>query len=205
MAERGSWPSIRKYGLKSTSALLDFYHIAGEYRRSIESCWRPESVTLEDPNYGKAVIRDQKPLHEGALKRVLIGMSTTEWYQLLNRKTFFWVTRERLERLLKARAYRYKPQTVIIIESSMLVNRHGDKITVSPINSGATFGGGMRGRNTFSRLPDYDFETAWRKKKKDAIVELAVDYTVDDIADMVLTVEEWYEGKIIKKIQLQSM
>jgi len=198
MAEYGSWLSIQKHGLKSTSALLDLFHKTGEERKSIESCWRPESVTLEYPTYGKAVIRDQKPLREGALKKVLVDMSPTEWYELLNRKTFFWLTRERLERLLKARAYRRKPQTIITVDTSRLVNRYSEKITLSPINSGATFGGGLRGITTFKKISEYDFDTARRKKGKDAIVELAVDYSVDDIAEMVLNVEHWHEGKVIQ-------
>ena len=64
MAESGSWPSIKKYGLFSTTALLDMYNIQGEDRDKIESCIRPQSITINNKKYGHVVIRDQKPLSE---------------------------------------------------------------------------------------------------------------------------------------------
>ena len=46
MAEDGSWESIRKHGLLSTSALLDKFEIEGEERLAIESARRPEIVRI---------------------------------------------------------------------------------------------------------------------------------------------------------------
>ncbi len=58
MAESGSWPSIRERGLLSTTALLDLFEIDGATRTSIESQWRPESIPIEHPSYGSAVVGD---------------------------------------------------------------------------------------------------------------------------------------------------
>lgn len=59
MAEDSSWPSIHKYGLLSTSALLTLYGYTGTKREHIESQWRPEKVTISGKGLRDAVIRDQ--------------------------------------------------------------------------------------------------------------------------------------------------
>ena len=44
MAEKGTWPSIKKRGLLSTSACCDLYGIKGKEREKIESLRRPDWV-----------------------------------------------------------------------------------------------------------------------------------------------------------------
>ena len=201
MAESGSWPSIHRHGLLSTSALLDLFEIHGEKRYVIESKHRPESVTIRHPVYGSAVIRDQKPLHENTLIKLLDRMSTSEYYELLNSKTFFWVRRERLERLLNARAYRDRSHTVLTIDTRALVTMYQSSIWLSHINSGAAiYGNGRRGTNTFKRIIEYPFEERKKRKRDDAIVELAVDYAVKDISELVIRVEEWVGQKSVRTI-----
>lgn len=201
MAESDSWPSISKYGLLSCSALLDLFEIEGEQRHLVESQWRPESVILNHRQHGSAVIRDQKPLRERNLQNLLDGMTLEEYYRLLNGKTFFWVRKERLVRLLNARAYRKRSHSVLTIDTKSLVSKHEKDIWFSHINSGATiFGAGRRGVGTFQRLREYPFEMMRKKKNEDAIVELAVDYAVKDIRNMTIRVEEWLEGKPIRTI-----
>lgn len=75
MAEGGSWPSIEKHGLRSTSALLDLFEISGDERQRIEDRRRPESVEIHHPVFGTALIRDNKPVNEKVLRRTLDGMS----------------------------------------------------------------------------------------------------------------------------------
>jgi hypothetical protein len=200
MAESGSWPSIQKYGLLSTSALLDLFEIDPNERHAIESQWRPQSVKIHHPIYGFAVIRDQKPLHEGALRKLLDGMSTVEYHAMLNKKTFFWVRRERLERLLNARAYRGRTHCVLTVETRALLAKHQDDIWLSHINSGAIFGSGRRGISTFKRISQYPFEEMRKKKGDDALVELAVDYAVKDISELVVRVEDWIGQNSVRTI-----
>lgn len=67
MAEVKSWLSISRHGLLSTTALLDLLDVAGKQRILLESTRRPDSVALRHPQYGSAVLRDQKPLSPPAV------------------------------------------------------------------------------------------------------------------------------------------
>ncbi len=185
MSEDGSWESVRRSGLLSTSALLDKFEIKGERRFAIESSRRPETVSIKHPKYGPAIIRDNKPMQEKALQRCLIGVSPREWYEHLNRRVFFWVEWGRLLKLLGARAYRNRPHLVLEVDASALLRRHADRVTLSPINSGATFAmnPAPRGPDTFRRLADHPDDRP--------VVELAVDYAVPDIADFTISVSRW--------------
>lgn len=198
MAEDGSWESIRKQGLLSTSALLDLYKIEGPERRAIESKHRPESIKICRTGYPDAIIRDQKPMSDAALRKCLAdGITPSMWYEILNAKVFFWLSKRRLRRLLGARAYRDFPQTVLTLDAESLVKAHGDKILLSPINSGSTIMKPQpRGNDTFRSIEDYPFEH-WRKKRsrRDAVVELVVPGAVKDIMDHVIAVHRILETK----------
>lgn len=205
MAESGSWPSIRENGLLSTTALLDLFQMNGKDRYRIESQWRPKSVTITHHDYGSVVIRDQKPLPEATLEKLVDGMSTREYYELLNGMVFFWVRRERLERLLNARAYKERAHTVLTVDTEALLRKHQGDISLSHINSGAAiYGIGRRGLGTFERIDGYAFEELKSKKREDAVVELAVDYSVKDISEFTIKVEEWIGGMPVQVIFEQS-
>jgi len=187
MAEEGTWESIRERGLLSTSALLDLFEINGNERFVIESQHRSESIVIEHRVHGRAVIRDQKPMRETSLQKCLIDMTPREWYELLNRKVFFWPTRERLLGLLAAKAYRDRTHCVLTIDTQRLFESQLNSIKLSPINSGSTiYNPQPRGRHTFFRPEDYPYEE--RRKKRgvlNAVAELCVDYGVPDIARVV--------------------
>ena len=91
MAHRESWPSIRKHGLLSTSALLELFGIAGEDADSIRSTRRAKSIEIHHPAWGSATIRDQKPMTDSGLNRALTDdLRPRDWYRILNSKVFFW-------------------------------------------------------------------------------------------------------------------
>ena len=196
MAEAGSWPGIMRHGLLSTSALLDLFEVRGPDRNTIESTHRPESLTITHPLHGTAVIRDQKPMSDKALRRALRGsLSPADWYRILNRMVFFWLTEKRLKRLLEAIEYRDKRQTVLTIDTARLLERHGHRVRLSPMNSGNTRPyPHPRGRDTFLPLSEYPFESR-RKRGREPAVELTVEYSVPDIRDFVLHVEEAGGGR----------
>lgn len=198
MAEDGSWPSISRHGLLSTSALLDLYEINGARKIQLQSHNRAESVTISRAGLPDAIVRDQKPISDAALRKCLEpGISPQQWYEILNDKTFFWLSRERLRKLLGARAYRNQPQTVLTIRTESLVAAHRDRISLSPINSGSTiFKPQPRGGDTFLPIEDYPFEI-WRERRssKKAVVEVVVSRGVPDIADHVLAVHRVLNGK----------
>ena len=202
MAEAGTWESIRKHGLLSTSGLLDLFEIDGKERVRIESARRPESITISHPKHGTAIIRDQKPLRDSALNSCLTDMTPRQWYEALNRRVFFWLTRQRLLTLLTARAYRGKAHCVLTVDTAQLVARHYDKISLSPINSGSTiYTPQPRGSNTFLAPSVYPFRSRHKSRGvKNAIAELAVDYAISDIAELVVRVDHMSGGKVLKKL-----
>ena len=186
MAEDGSWSGIRRHGLLSTSALLDLYNIEGERREALESRRRPEIQAVEHPEHGRALIRDNKPLQEKALEKSLSGLTVRQWYETLNHRVFFWVELKRLRKLLGARAYRDRPHLVLEVDTAKLLERHAERVTLSPINSGATFpmNPAPRGLKTFKRIADHNSDKP--------VVELAVDYAVPDIQELTLSVSRWH-------------
>ncbi len=195
MAEDGSWESIQRLGLLSTSALLDRFEVGGGRRFQIESARRPEMELVEHTEHGRALIRDNKPMQEKTLERCLTGMSPREWYETLNGKVFFWVDRKRLLKLLGARAYRDRPHLVLELDTEELLRRHANHVMVSPINSGATFtmNPAPRGTDTFRRIEDHP--------KNKPVVEVTVDYAVPNAADFVLSVSRWHGGERLEEVR----
>jgi hypothetical protein len=188
MAERGSWPSIRRHGLLSTSALLDLYDVAGSEREAIEARRRPDGVVIESPSIGRAVVRDQKPMDDAGLRRCLHDdLQPEDWYRLLNRKVFFWLTSDRLLRLVGAKPYRSLEHDVLEIDAGALVSAYRRSITLSPINSGATKPfPAPRGRATFLPISDYPYaDWSNRRKRGERAVELVVEHGVPDITRFV--------------------
>jgi hypothetical protein len=198
MAEDGSWDSISKQGLLSTSALLDLYEVGGGKRRVIESQHRADSIKISRSGLPDAVIRDQKPMSDSALEKCLTdGITPSQWYEILNEKVFFWLSQRRLRRLLGARAYRDFPQTVLTLDTESLVKAHSKRVLLSPINSGSTIMKPQpRGKDTFRSIEDYPFDY-WRKKRarRNAVVELVVPGGVKDIMDHVIAVHRVVETK----------
>lgn len=188
MAELGSWPSIRRHGLLSTSALLDLFEVKGPKREAIEARRRPENVPIEHPSLGRAVIRDQKPMDDAGLLRCLQdGLTPEDWYRALNARVFMWLTASRLHRLLTARPYRSLEHDVLELDAAPLVAAHRKHITLSPINSGATKPfPRQRGKETFLAVEDYPY-ASWRAKRKagERAVEIAVTGGIRDVTPYV--------------------
>ena len=191
MAAQGSWPGIQKHGLLSTSRLLDMFDIQGEERFKIEESHRPDSISISNRQYGTAVVRDQKPMSESGLKRALQdGLTPREWFKTLNERVFFWLTRERLIRLLSAKAYRDDIHTVLEIDTAELLARHVDRVRLCALNSGCTKPMPFpRGRDTFLPLDRYPFQERL-SKKLEPVVELSVIGGVPEIADFTIRVVE---------------
>lgn len=200
MAEDASWQSVVEHGLLSTTSLLDLYGFEGEERRKLESDRRPKSVKISRDGLPEAVVRDQKPMTSSRLKQCLTdGTTPEEWFETLNARVFFWLSKKRLETLLNAREYRNKPQTVITLDTASLVAAHRDTITLSPINSGATLWTPVaRGRGTFMPIADFPFEERRKIKKKaikDAVVELTVMGGVTDVEAHALAAHRVFKGE----------
>lgn len=203
MAEHDAWPSVERHGLLSTSALLDLFEKTGPERERLEAAHRPESVSILHPVHGRAVIRDQKPMSDGGLRRCLTGATPREWYLILNAKVFFWPHEERLKTLLDAHAYRKHRQCVITVDTRKLIAGHGDRILLSPMNSGATKPmPHPRSPETFLPIADYPFDR-WRRKRGKAlkaVAEVAVTHSVPNVSEITLEVTIWHQGKVVEQL-----
>jgi hypothetical protein len=198
MAMDGSWPSIEKHGLLSTSALLDLYSYTGDERHAIEAAHRPRSIPIKAKGLPGAIVRDQKPMSNGALEKCLLdGLKPEDWYRKLNQKCFFWLSRTRLRRLLGAKAYRADPQVVLTVDTATLLNANLKSVLLSPYNSGSTIMNPVkRGDDTFLPVADYNFAD-WKRKRggAGAVVELVITRGVPDIRDHVLAVHRVHQEK----------
>lgn len=196
MAEIENWDLIQAHGLLSTSALLDLFGYEGKERHVIESSYRADSVVIEHPELGSATIRDQRPMcGDKVVERFLDNLTPAQWYRTLNSRVFFWLSEARLEKLLGAGLYRERPHMVLELDSEALLERYIPQVALSPINSGAIFPGGQtrRGSQTFSRFENYPW--SGRKKQREIVVELAVDYSVPDFVDLLVGAQERQSSK----------
>lgn len=196
MAEKGTWPSIIKHGLLSTSAVLDLHKVTGRQRRQLERAHRPEKVAV-GPR-GQIILRDQKPMAPERLAMGLQdGITPSEWYRLLNGKVFMWAEEERLFKLLKARHYRKLEHDVLTIDTASLLKQHAAAVWLCPMNSGNTFPvPHRRGADTFQRISDYPCGKRGQPKKN--VVEVVVDYSVPDIANHVTQVRRMRGDETLK-------
>lgn len=190
MAEASAWDGIQRHGLLSTSALVDLFETPEPRRSRLLMERRPEKTAVHHQTHGTAFIRDNGPLNEKKLAACLTDMTTREFFALINGKVFFWPTQKRLDTLFAAAAYRDRPHLILTVDTASLLAAHGDQVTLSPINSGATVHDApARGSHTFKTIANYDFEY-WRKKRTrpTAVAEICVEHSVPDIAKHLVDV-----------------
>lgn len=185
MAEPESWPGIVAHGLLCTSELLDLYDVKGPRREAIERMRRPDKVRIPGNGLPDAVVRDQKPINDSALSACLTGgMTREQWYLIINGKVFFWPEKVRLKWMMGAPPYVREEHLVITVETSRLLERYGERVTLSGINSGSTRQSAStnqvrrRGPDTFQPLASYP--AGW------SVAEVAVERRVDDIQNLAL-------------------
>jgi hypothetical protein len=199
LAEEANFSSIQQYGLLSASALLDLAGIKGQERIGLEACQRPVHTKL--PN--GICLRDQKPMPPQALARCVIGMQPAHWYRLINSKVFFWLEPDRLNR--QRQACETRPQIVLVIDAKRLLDRYGDKASVSPINTGnARRKPASRGQSTFVPYASWS-ASGWESEATSLgtrtrphshqPVELTIDGGVADIMDVVIQVQRLEPGE----------
>src|SRR5579872_3168398 len=190
MASFGSWPMIRKHGLLSTAALLDLFEVPEPKYTELLTTQRKTSITITHSRHGTAVLRDQKPLSSKNLARCLVDCEATEWYRLLNERVFFWLNPDRLLTLLSAAEYRAKIHTVLYVDTKQLVDQHFGNIELAHMNTGNTLPmPHPRGRHTFRRMDDYEYQRRCRLPDYSAVVELTAIGGVRDIYQYVKRVE----------------
>lgn len=195
MAEDGSWPNIERRGLLSTSGLLTLYKYSGDERKPYESEWRSCRMSISCDGMEDAWLRDQIPMPPEELKKCLQGgIGPSEWYDFINKRIFFWTTCKSLEMFLAAKEYKNIPQTVIKVNTKLLLEKYVSHITLSSINSGSTYYDSRkltkprsRSLTTFQQIEDYN--APW-------ITELVVENGIPDIVDLTVSVERWIAHRI---------
>ena len=202
MAEAGTWESIERHGLLSTSAILDLLGMTGKERKRIESSCRKDYMPIGDKEHGTFLIRDNGPLPLEKLRASLIDMTPEQFYRELNRQVFFWPNEERVKGLLGARRYRNREHTVIKVSSELLLDYYQARICLSRINSGsAIYQPTPRGRDTFVPFAEWPEDVGPRSGKlKKPIAEIAVSYSVEKITDVAVEVNEMHGTKLLRNV-----
>ena len=192
LAEASNWPLIQRNGLLSASRLLRASGLTGADRDRLERAHRLAHTELSSG----AQIRDQRPMPPAALDRCLYGMSSADWYAIINARVFFWFDPDRLNR--QRAACEPRPQVVLAVDTGALIVAHKQRIAVTPINTGnARRKAAHRGAGTFVPLSEW-IRTGWEseaqalgiplRKRSQQPVELTVIDAVPDILRFILNV-----------------
>ena len=196
MTEAGAWPRIQQLGLLSTSAALDLFKIKGDRRRPFESEQRALRMLVPHWSHPEAIVlRDQKLMPPEALLRVLPAHVTpSAWYELLNSRAFFWVSRERLMKLLGAREYRASNHDVLVLDTLALASDHHSRVWLAHMNTGSVIPWyRCRDPSIFLRIEDYALKQSGTPVKP--VAELTVDYALTDIEKYTLSVHRVGQGR----------
>ena len=108
-------------------------------------------------------------------------MSVEAWLRLINSRVFFFPDEDRLSRL--AAAYQQEAQSILIVDTARLLERHADGTEISHMNTGATTPfAHPRGPETFRPLSDYPYDERRRRLgRAGALAEVAVRSAVPDV------------------------
>jgi hypothetical protein len=186
-----AWPSVQRHGLLSTHRLIGLYGLDADERDRLLSTPRRQSTVLRAPGLPPAVIRDQKPM-KFISEKIDPQSSLTEYLTAINSRVFFWASPERLDRLRQAKEYRSEDQVVLHVNTRALVERHGSRIELCRLNSGAVTQKNhpVRGHRSWLPIADYPYDEYRRRHGRDgALVEVTVLDAVPDVLDLVDEIE----------------
>jgi hypothetical protein len=125
LAEPANLASIRAHGLLSTECLLELSGLNSTLREKFLNSHRPGPITLSNG----LIIRGQEPMPPKLLAPALRdGITPGNWYRFLNGFVFLWANNER--------AFAGTRQVLLEFDAKRLLKDLGDKIFLSPINSG---------------------------------------------------------------------
>jgi hypothetical protein len=186
-----AWPSVQRHGLLSTRRLVDLFDLGPAERDRLLGAPRKQSTVLRAPGLLPAVIRDQKPMKFIA-EKIDPDSSLAEYLDAINSRVFFWASPQRLDRLRQAQAYRAEDQVVLHVDTRALVERHGPRIELCRLNSGAVTQKNhpVRGHRSWLPIAEYPYEEYRRRHGRDgALVEVTVLDAVPDVLDLTVRIE----------------
>lgn len=193
LADADAWPSIQRNGLLSTAEIVTCWEVAEDEADVLLSRRRPETILLDHPEYGQAVLRDQHPLSEERLAPALTdGMTVEDWLRMLNGFVFLFPSETALRTLYAA--YNSRPAVVLKIRTRSLVLEHDPRVRLAGINTGNTMRRpALRGADTF--LPIRRYDHAKRKVQEVVVME-----AVTDLADHLLAAQRWMPDGTVEAI-----
>ena len=197
LTAQGSWDSIKKNGLLSTSKLLAMCKTPKELRDIICREPRSNSVPVENPEISlDATIRDQEPLYDSILKTQLeiqrAKITAQKWYERQNGRVFLFLSYERLADFAK----QYPDEDMLVINTRSLVATHCCQIELCAYNSGYNKREAhmlenpsyyKRHDDMFLPFKDYPYRF-WQKRNDVPVKELTVLNDIPDIAFHVIKV-----------------
>lgn len=146
----GGWDGMRSTGIRSS---LDLLTSAGQEGEA--DVLRSDVVTLSTP-HGEATLRDQTPNRPDPAP-YLDGITVPEWFRLLNSRSYFFVDREDLDKLVDSCLERGLGQEVITFETRRLLGPVADDVQVTTVSAGVfpRASGPSRGPKTFPSLAEF--------------------------------------------------
>lgn len=182
------WPSVRDRGLLSVTAMLDLLSVEADDRTAVESAQRTRTMEVILGMGHVIALRDQRSMPPDRLAKALTdGTTPAQWYRFISGKVFFWADETRLYRWLGARGYRRAAHDVLTIDTRLLADLHLEDLWLCHMNSGNTWPTPhVRGLDIFQKVPRYP--------ALQPVVEVAVDYSVPDVADCVVALRR-IQGK----------
>ncbi|WP_139977325.1 DUF7002 family protein [Nocardioides litoris] len=187
-----AWPSIERHGLLPAADLVALHGVTGARRRDLLESPRRSPALLEAPGEPPALLRDQRPMKYLA-ERIAPHSSVAQFLAAVNGRVFCWATPARLARLRGARAYRDLPQLVLHLDTARLLERHGDRVGLCRLNSGAIMypTHPVRGHDVWQPVADYPYDELRRRHgAAGALAEVTVLGPVADALDLVVEVED---------------
>jgi hypothetical protein len=97
---------------------------------------RESSITLRPDEVHAITIRDQLPL-KFVDECLQDGVTRQDFLDALNGRAFFWLSRQRLQRLLNARAYRSRPHLIMHIDTAALLDVYGSQAELARYKTGS--------------------------------------------------------------------
>lgn len=179
VTDGGAWPTLQRHGLLSTARLVELFGLPDA--DTVLSTKREEPIVLEDPEIGRAVLRDQSQLSEKKLEAALTdGLTVADWLRKMNGLVPLYADRAARDKMLAT--YAGQDSLVVTLNARSLLDHYGVWFKVTAINTGSSYyGSGSRGNSTFLSVQRYD--------PKRPIREVVIDAAIPDLMDHVSRVE----------------
>jgi len=175
--DKSSLAGIKRFGLQSAEEIVG---LTGADARVLLAQRREERRFLPDVEGCKFSLRDQKPMSDAALRKCLeFPLTPSDWYRLINKRVFFWVSPSTADALHSAKATHGSTQVLLKVDARAFLSKYYARAEVTTINAGyAGRRPARRGLATFTPLAKYENGVK-------SIVELTIVGSVPDIWEFI--------------------